>query len=215
MGKLTSRVLSVLKKTLLISIVGLLVWWIYKFTEKMLSSKKPSEILLDFAESDSIQFLPKAMKEPTELKSDKTLHALLSGKLGPAVVMVYAHWCVHCSHMMPAFVEAAKLSSIPFVIMEGQYAPVTSKKFAVQGYPTVFGVVPGQDVLRFGETRTTSNLLQFARSVQTAAGVVSLPEVKELAEVIEQPTVQVVPVQPEVTEVVEVLDDDMPGLESA
>jgi thiol-disulfide isomerase/thioredoxin len=117
-----------------------------------------------FDSRDVAAFEPVAGKV-FETTSDVTVHAILSGGYGPAVVMIYAEWCVHCRNMMPAFEAAAARSSVPFVRIQGHSAPVTSQKHKVLGYPTVVGVTQQGSVLHFSDARTEDKLLDFAKTL--------------------------------------------------
>jgi len=152
-----------------VSIALLVAWFALSFTTKLLFSKKNQFAQVahatDFAETDLVQYSPK-QSQVTQLESDRTLDALLSGMHGPCVVMVYAEWCSHCRNMMEAYEVAAKTSAIPFVRIEGMKAPVSSTKYGITGYPTVFGVASvGGPPRRFGGMRTPDMLLEFAKAL--------------------------------------------------
>lgn len=136
----------------------------------------------DFAPDDQVAFAPSA-GSVTDLKSDKTLDAILSGAFGPAVVMVYADWCSHCRNMMDAYEAAAKgVSGVPFVRIQGREAPISSRKHAVTGYPTVFGVANvGGPPRRFMAQRTTDALVEFARGLAGLPAAASLTAVPAAA----------------------------------
>ena len=195
MAKLTTKIFDVLRQIVLGSIIVLFVYTLYKFVSKKVRSLTiPNSVQeLTFLETDVIEFSQKANREPQDIKSDKTCDALMSGKLGPVVIMFYAPWCIHCKNMIPAFEEAAKLSNVPFVMIEGQHAPLSSKKYQIQGYPTIFGVKPGAPPERFAEQRTTSNLLLFASKTSP---VVAYEEAQvAVAQAVAQAAVQAVPAQ--------------------
>lgn len=114
-----------------------------------------------FDSRDVVQFMPVPSKV-MDTTSDMTVNAVLDGGFGPAVVMIYAEWCVHCKTMMPAYEAAAAKANIPFVRVQGQSAPVASQKHKVFGYPTVLGVNAAGNVARFSEERSETKLLDFA-----------------------------------------------------
>jgi len=114
-----------------------------------------------FQDTDAVLYTP-LKHSVTHIESDKTLDALLSGKLGPCVVMVFAEWCSHCRNMMDAFESAAKTSGVPFVRVPGSSAPISMKKYDVRGYPTVFGVNTVGMPKKYNGMRTPDGLLEFA-----------------------------------------------------
>jgi thiol-disulfide isomerase/thioredoxin len=114
--------------------------------------------------------------------------------------MVYAEWCVHCKNMMPAFESAAKSSSVPFVRVTGPQTPVSCSKYAVAGYPTIFGVgsVLGSP-RRFAGQRTADALHDFAKALGSSGtpGMASgTPGMASRLPEVEVYTPQVVPSQP-------------------
>ena len=116
--------------------VIVVLWWAYSYISKQIRSvmgtDKPATAAAvsapaDFKPDDLIRYVPEPGRAMT-VSSDRTLDAVMSGKFGPAVVMIYAHWCVHCRNMMDAFEAAAAESSVQFVRVEGQNAPITARK---------------------------------------------------------------------------------------
>jgi thiol-disulfide isomerase/thioredoxin len=92
--------------------------------------------------------------------------------------MVYATWCTHCQAMEPAFEAAAKMSNVPFVKVQGSHAPVTALKYAVTGYPTIFGVARiGGGPRRFAGMRTAEAFADFAKAIDMGADAVTKPVV--------------------------------------
>lgn len=128
----------------------------------------------DFAATDSVNFVPKA-GAVIDVVSDKTTDALLSGAFGPCVVVFVAEWCVHCKNMNDAFEAAAKVASVPFVRVQGPKVPVSGQKYAVAGYPTIFGVANvGGPPRRYASLRTVEGLSEFASGLAPAAAAASL-----------------------------------------
>lgn len=117
-----------------------------------------------FDSRDTIAFNPVAGKV-LDTASDMTVNAVLTGGMGPAVLMVYADWCVHCNIMMPVFEAAAARTGVPFVRIQGAAAPVTSQKQKIQGYPTILGVNKEGIVTRFQGVRNVDGLLAFVESL--------------------------------------------------
>jgi thiol-disulfide isomerase/thioredoxin len=165
---------------------------------------KPVETLkeADFNPTDLVQYTAK-LGVVQELNSDRTIDAILSGTFGPTVVLVYAEWCAHCKNMMPAFEEAAKESKIPFVKVQGQYAPVTGRKQLIAGYPTILGVAsvpPNGPPRRYGGMRSKEAFLEFATALHGSAPVaqpIVPPIAKELAY---PPNIEQVAIKPVVHE---------------
>lgn len=161
-------VMKGLKKTFLGLIVVCLLWVLYGYGKNMLlkmfwpaqNEAKPE--IKDFSPTDTVQYEP-VLGTVNEVASDKTADALLSGSLGPAVVMFYAEWCSHCRNIEAAYQDAAKVSKVAFVKISGASAPVSSTKYAVNGYPTIFGVSSlGGLPSRFASARTAQSLTDFA-----------------------------------------------------
>ena len=117
----------------------------------------------EFSPTDLVNYQPK-LGSVVELESDRTVDAILSNTFGPAVVMVYAPWCTHCHTMDEAFTKAAGLShGVPFFKVQGVKCPVSSNKYGVTGYPTVFGTANvGGPPRRFMSARTPELLAEFA-----------------------------------------------------
>lgn len=204
----TSTLLSASKNVVTILIVVTLVWFVYGILSKSIKNlltpiADSAEVKapVTFKDSDAVKFIPTA-GEVQELTSDKTADAILSGTFGPAVVLVYAPWCTHCQSMTSAFDAAAKSSGVPFVKIQGSNAPVTSSKYGVTGYPTVFGVtnVAGPP-RRFAQMRTAEAFLEFARHLnpvaeapqQPAAAPVALPAAAPVAAPLAAPPAAPVP----------------------
>jgi thiol-disulfide isomerase/thioredoxin len=186
-----STVLSVLKKTVIGFIVVTLLFVVYGLAKrafiKFYPSKGPAvpEVQKEFALEDEVSFNP-VLGSVNTVVSDKTIDALLSGKLGPAVVMFYADWCAHCRNMEHAYNEAAAKSHVPFVRISGVHAPVSSAKYGVNGYPTIFGTnILGPLPHRFNNARTSDNFLDFANQISPKI-------VKDVPEIIEAPTEPIV-----------------------
>jgi len=126
------------------------------------AKKSASPIVKDFAPHDTIDFSP-TLGAVTDIESDKTVDAILTGNFGPAVVVFVADWCGHCKNIAAAYEAAASQSDIPFVRIKGEFAPVSSSKFGIAGYPTVLGFASvGGPPRRFASQRTPDALVQFA-----------------------------------------------------
>lgn len=193
MAAWTSKVLNFLKQMLTGLLVTAVLWYVYKFTVKRfksLTGKAVEDVPLVFAADDVVQFVPKA-GTVIDIKSDRTADAILSGTFGPAVVMVYADWCVHCKNMMQAYELAATQAGVPFVRLQGHHMPVTAKKRAVMGYPTVFGVAHDGQLSQFAKERVVSHLMEFAAGLRPVE-----PPVQPLVE----HTVQPVQMEPTIIE---------------
>ena len=171
MSTWTSRILKTSKTFIFGLIVLTVVWFLYRFVTRMISKafgSKPASLqapATDFSAGDAISYVPKPFSV-TNVDSDKSIDAILSGQFGPTIVMFYADWCTHCKNMTDAFESAAVLSRVPFVRIQGQLAPVSSQKFGVTGYPTIFGIssIPSPP-RRFASMRTKESLLEFANAM--------------------------------------------------
>ena len=190
----TSGALKIAKKIVLGLLVAVGLYWAYSVSarvfKKMLGAPDaakgeavpgaPIAGPTDFAPEDTVVFKP-AAGAANDLTSDRTLDAILSGAFGPAVVMVYADWCSHCRNMMDAYEAAAKSAAaygVPFVRIQGREAPISSRKYGITGYPTVFGVANvGGAPRRFMAQRTTDALLEFARGLAGIAAPALPPPV--------------------------------------
>lgn len=191
----TSTIIRGSKTFLLGVLVVVVLYFIYKFTVRTVrgllsgpsAEKAAAGAEPQFAETDVVRFDAK-VGEVTEITSDRTADAILSGVFGPAVVLVYADWCTHCRNMTDAYAAAAKASGVPFVKIQGSLAPVTGRKHAVAGYPTVFGVAsagPGVP-RRYQGLRTAEAFLEFARGLAPAARALAAPA--EAPQVLPAPT---------------------------
>jgi len=176
MSSWTSRILKTSKTFIFGLLVLTVVWFLYRFFTRMMSKAFGSKPLsaqapvVEFASSDLVNYVPKPFSV-TNIDSDKSIDAILSGQFGPSVVMFYADWCTHCKNMTDAFESAAALSRVPFVRIQGQLAPVSSQKYGVTGYPTIFGLssLPGPP-RRFASMRTKEGLLEFAHALSPQDG---------------------------------------------
>jgi len=163
--------LTLMKKIVVGLMVLTVLWFLYNFSTRLLKSftkGQPKTLAAEFNANDAVNYVPQ-LGLVQELKSDKTVDAILSGAYGPHVVMVYAEWCSHCKNMMDAYDAAAKSGSIPFIRIQGSNAPVTSAKHSIAGYPTVLGSSSSGGPKRFASVRTPEALLDFANSLSPAA----------------------------------------------
>ena len=167
MAALTSTVFKVTKNVVLGLIVLTCVYFVYKTVKSFMAKRKQKTVAApqEFGPNDIVNFVPK-IGQVIDISSDRTADALLSGAYGPVVVVFVAEWCHHCKNMSAALEEAAKSSPVPFVRVDGPKAPVSGQKYAVSGYPTVFGITNvGGGPRRFASMRTTEALLEFARGL--------------------------------------------------
>lgn len=175
--------------------------------------KTNSTQVTEFASSDVVNFVPK-LGTVIDVSSDKTTDALLSGTFGPCVVVFVAEWCVHCKNMNDAFETAAKTSSVPFVRVQGPKVPVSGQKYAVAGYPTIFGVANvGGPPRRYASLRTVEGLSEFASGLAPAAPVAApVVAAAEPAATVPEPTVPTasLPVEPPVVPSAATMASDLP-----
>ena len=130
--------------------------------------KKPALDAVVFSEDDVSSFTP-TPGQVTDVQSDRTTYDLLQGKYGAVIVLLYADWCVHCKNMIKAFEDAAAVSSVPFVKVEGQYPRQTMKHFKANGFPTIYGVNTEGRVFPFVTFRTKDEFLKFAEKLKPTA----------------------------------------------
>ena len=81
---------------------------------------------------------------------------------GPGLLLVYAPWCGHCKHMMPAFDAASTQTNVKFARIEGAKAPAFMNKHQVRGFPTIFLVNSNNTITRHNGGRDQSSLLAAA-----------------------------------------------------
>jgi thiol-disulfide isomerase/thioredoxin len=210
----TATTVKILKSFVSGLLVLLFIWFLYRFSMRLLFKKKPAPAAAPptFLETDSVKLSGLQKGFVVELDSDKTADAVLSGAFGPAVVQFYAPWCSHCKNMSEFFEAAAKASDVPFVKVLGSACPATVAKYGVAGYPTVFGVSGPGVPTRFGSTRTKESFVDFAKTLMPrvpepvpvvpqvpppnmASVIAALPAVAPATNVtVYQPVPQVVPV---------------------
>ena len=160
-----TSVLKTSKKAVFGLMVLVALWWAYRIVVRLVfkNGSKPEKVP-EFAPTDLVNgaFKP-VVGAITDIDSDRTTDAVLSGAYGPCVVMFYADWCHHCRNMEAAYAAAAAAASIPFLRVEGSKTPVCNRKHAVGGYPTILGVanMPGLP-RRFNAVRSVESLLEFA-----------------------------------------------------
>ena len=198
--------------TVLISILVVTgVYYVSRRVMKSITASKPDQPQIEakFAVNDTVQFSPVSGKV-FDTPSDMTVNAILAGGFGPAIVMIYADWCVHCRNMMPAYESAAAAAAslgVPLIRIQGAAAPVTCQKHKVLGFPTILGVTHDGNIQRFAEARTSEKLVSFASSLKSGASipdqVLVVPSVPsaQLAPVPAVPMVPTVPTVPTVSEV--------------
>ena len=170
MVRWTSAAIKMSRQILLALIVVAFVWLLYSVAKRYIAlALGPKDLApataQSFQEADVVKWVP-TTGSISEVSSDRTADAILSGAFGPAVVVFYADWCVHCQNMMGSYAAAAAKAHIPFIKVAGGGAPVTSRKYGVTGYPTVFGVANvGGLPRRFGAARTEQAFLEFANAL--------------------------------------------------
>jgi len=168
----TSIMLKYTKSVVLGLMVLTALWFMLRLAKRLLARKDIVQVAEPlFVETDHISFVPKAGLH--DVDSDKTVDAILSGAFGPAVVVFRAEWCQHCRNMEDALQIAAAESTVPFVRVSGQKTPVSNKKYAVMGYPTILGVANvGGPPRRYNSLRTSEALKEFATGLggQTVLG---------------------------------------------
>ena len=215
MVRWTSAAIKMSRQILLALIVVAFVWLLYSVAKRYIAlALGPKDLApataQTFQDADVVKWVPTTCSI-SEVTSDKTADAILSGAFGPAVVVFYADWCVHCQNMMGSYAAAAAKAHIPFVKVQGGGAPVTSRKYGVTGYPTVFGVANvGGLPRRYGAARTEQAFLEFANAlspVEAVAAPAAVPAAAAVASVLGGPAAPVVPP----VAAVEVLDEPEVG----
>jgi thiol-disulfide isomerase/thioredoxin len=215
MPKWTSAALKVSRQIVLGLMVLVVLWILYSVSKRYIKmllepAKEPAVPEAPaFNDADAVKFVP-SVGEPLEVASDKTADAILSGQFGPAVVVFYADWCVHCKNMMDAYESAARKATIPFVKISGASAPVSGRKYGVSGYPTIFGIANvGPGVRRHNGPRTEASFLEFAVGLAgtpsappeapVAAPVIPVPvAVAATAEAVVEPAAEIAVIPPTV-----------------
>ena len=156
------------KKMLIGFLLLAFLWLLYGFATRAMKTyfggpAPAPQVPKDFDVNDLVHFQP-LFGQVTEIHSDRTLDAMLNGKFGPVVVLVYAEWCSHCKNMEMAYEDAAKLSKVPLVKINGNKAMVSTVKHGITGYPTIFGISSlGGGPSRYASARTTEGFLEFTR----------------------------------------------------
>lgn len=101
---------------------------------------------------------------PVDIPNSETFDALLkSGQ--PLVVAFTMTGCGHCTHMKPAFMQAA--SSKPqnaMVIVDTSVCPKVAERYGIQGFPTIIKFKNGSVVEEYKGDRSLNSLLEFASS---------------------------------------------------
>lgn len=80
------------------------------------------------------------------------------------VAMFYADWCGHCQQTKPAFHEAAKSGSVPFLLVncEKVLNADQMKKYGVTGYPSILMLGNGGVLGEYSGDRSPSSFVNFA-----------------------------------------------------
>ena len=100
-----------------------------------------------------------------ELQSAEEADGFLSQ--GPGILMVYATWCGHCKHMMPAFDQASTMTSVKFARLEGHKAQQFLQKHGIRGFPTLLTVNRNNELGRHMGGRDVGSLLASANALVT------------------------------------------------
>lgn len=123
----------------------------------------------------SKEMQPQGPSKVVELNTNEEVEQFTSQ--GPGILLVYAPWCGHCKHMMPAFDEASTNTNVKFARIEGAKAPAFMNKHQVRGFPTIFLVNANNTITRHMGGRDQSSLLAAAAlaSSTTEAPVTTPP----------------------------------------
>ena len=92
-------------------------------------------------------------------------------KKGPWIVLFYANWCGHCTHMKPEWNKFK--SSIPKGLnvaeVENSSMPLLEKTPEIRGFPTIKMFKDNVEVDEFKESeRTKENIMRFANNNHTS-----------------------------------------------
>lgn len=115
--------------------------------------------------------LPQGPSKVIELQTNEDVEKFTTSE-GPGILLVYAPWCGHCKHMMPAYDSASVQTNVKFARVEGSKVPAMMNKHQIRGFPTILVVNANQTVTRHMGGRDVSSLLSAAA---LAASTVSTP----------------------------------------
>lgn len=100
--------------------------------------------------------------EPIECENFKQFQEVTNGPR--ACVMAFADWCGHCQKCKPAFAQAARMSTVPFFLVniEKVFNQEQMKQYGIEGFPTFLLFSKGQVLKTHTGGRSASDFAQFA-----------------------------------------------------
>ena len=116
--------------------------------------------------------------------NDGNIDTILAEK-NALFVKFYAPWCGHCKHLAPVFENASRNSqgiNVSFAEMDATANQVSANKFQIQGYPTLYLLMEGQDPILYDDERTESVMLQWI-SAQLKPNITCLKTIGHLPNV--------------------------------
>lgn len=141
------------------------------------STPSPPTLTDSFVQATQAPSLVPPSKQPVSIGPTKVIE-LQNGdeadgflSQGPAVLMVYANWCGHCKHMMPAFDHASTQTNVKFARIEGHKAPQFMQKHGIRGFPTILTVTRANELGRHMGGRDIASLVASANALVTPAPV--------------------------------------------
>lgn len=119
------------------------------------------------------------------LKDKTFFKAYKKSKTHPMMVMFYAPWCGHCAALAPIYEEVAKemKKTCTFAIVDATTSPKLSKKYDLQGYPTLMLFYNGV-TYTYNNQRTSTDIKEFIEKAISPSytELHSAEEVKAFAE---------------------------------